>query len=121
LFLPVPDPASIRFIIHWCYFREFRYIASYIDRGVLSWAGVARNAQYLGLDNDLKADLSRYHHRLSNQDMLMSPISSSGSDNEADADCEDSDSSADEDMDVDLNSCKEPAEPSPMYPPMFSI
>jgi hypothetical protein len=28
ILLPVPDPYSFRFLAHWCYFRDFRYVTA---------------------------------------------------------------------------------------------
>jgi hypothetical protein len=125
IFLPIPDPASFRFIVHWCYFRDFRYIADYLDRGILSLDGIARNANYLGLSQEFKMEIGLYYQRQEYKDMLISPVSSTGSD----ADEEWSDESTEDEMDVEMDADKDlPRGRSPLprdrhafrYPPGLS-
>jgi hypothetical protein len=61
LFLPVPDPYSFHFLVHWMYFGRLTYIEDALLQGAISWEGVARNAEYLGLRHEMKIFLSRWY------------------------------------------------------------
>jgi hypothetical protein len=118
LFLPLPDPGSFRFLAHWCYFRDFRYIADYLARGLLSWAGLAQNVRYLGMSEEIKAELARYYQLHVARDTLASPVSSAGSDADdehPDTDTVATDSDTDSEMDMDMDvDC--PKRGRPLFP-----
>ncbi|KAG2146880.1 uncharacterized protein EDB93DRAFT_1147881 [Suillus bovinus] len=61
LFLPVPDPSSIRLIFHWMYFGQTTLMEDCLNRGVIHWEGIARNVEYLGLPTDIKVFLGRWY------------------------------------------------------------
>ena len=52
IYLPVPDPASLHYLIHYMYFGSTYHIDQALDRGTLSWVGVARNVEYLGMSTE---------------------------------------------------------------------
>lgn len=53
LFLPVPDPTSFHLLVHWMYFGHTDYIEDCLNRGFIQLAGIRRNAEYLGLPDDV--------------------------------------------------------------------
>ncbi|KAF8517599.1 hypothetical protein BU17DRAFT_91766 [Hysterangium stoloniferum] len=63
VFLPVPDSVSIPHLIHFLYFGSFDYMEDCLHRGVVTWHGIVRNVEYLGLRVELKAALGRYYRR----------------------------------------------------------
>ena len=60
VYLPVPDPASLHYLIHYMYFGSTYHIDQALDRGTLSWDGVARNVEYLGMSTDVELFLALY-------------------------------------------------------------
>jgi hypothetical protein len=60
LFLPLPDPNSFPHIIHYLYFGKINYIESSLCRGSITWEGLVRNVEYLGLRNPIKVFLGRW-------------------------------------------------------------
>jgi hypothetical protein len=111
ILLPVPDPSSFRFLAHWCYFKDLRYIRDYLARGLLSWEGVARNVEYLGLPPELRSSLAGlYHYHVSREWDVTEPTLSDGSDDECDHTASSEESSDDNmDMDEDEESLRGPA------------
>jgi len=63
IFLPVPDSASLPHLIHYLYFGSFDYMEDCLHKGVVTWHGIVRNVEYLGLRVELKAALGRYYRR----------------------------------------------------------
>ncbi|KAG8217668.1 hypothetical protein J3R82DRAFT_5821 [Butyriboletus roseoflavus] len=61
VFLPVPDPSSIRPLFHWMYLGNTDHIENALDRGDIQWEGLARNVEYLGLSTDIKVFLGRWY------------------------------------------------------------
>ncbi|KZT26618.1 hypothetical protein NEOLEDRAFT_1177601 [Neolentinus lepideus HHB14362 ss-1] len=49
VYLPVPDPSSIRLLMHFMYFGITDYIEACLIRGDVKWDGLARNVEYLGI------------------------------------------------------------------------
>lgn len=101
IFLPVPDPRSLRLLIHFVYFGSTAFIEDALDRGELSWEGIARNVEYLGMGSDIKMFLGRWYGRWKRGRGRAEDGSGSDSDNES---CYDEDlwGSGDEDgMDTD--------------------
>ncbi|CAL1705607.1 unnamed protein product [Somion occarium] len=63
LFLPVPDPSSLRILIHYIYFGSTVYLEDALDRGEINWEGLARNVEYLGMGVEIKVFLGRWYGR----------------------------------------------------------
>lgn len=63
IFLPVPDPRSLRLLVHFTYFGSTAFIEDALDRGELAWDGIARNVEYLGMGADVKVFLGRWYAR----------------------------------------------------------
>ncbi|PCH37735.1 hypothetical protein WOLCODRAFT_22815 [Wolfiporia cocos MD-104 SS10] len=63
ILLPVPDPASFRLLVHYIYFGSTSYIEDALDDGTLSWEGIARNVEYLGMGAEIKIFLGRWYGR----------------------------------------------------------
>ena len=63
VYLPVPDPASFRLLVHYMYFGSTVYIEDALDTGAVAWEGLARNVEYLGMDTDIKVCLGRWYSR----------------------------------------------------------
>lgn len=61
IFLPVPDPVSVPHLIYYMYFGSFAHIEDSLQKGTLTWQGVVRNVEYLGMRVEIKAALGRYH------------------------------------------------------------
>ncbi|EPT04122.1 hypothetical protein FOMPIDRAFT_1046584 [Fomitopsis schrenkii] len=63
IYLPVPDPASFRLLVHYIYFGSTSFIEDALDDGTLSWEGLARNVEYLGMGAEIKVFLGRWYGR----------------------------------------------------------
>ena len=63
VYLPVPDPASFRLLVHYMYFGSTTYIEDALDSGSVTWEGLARNVEYLGMDTEIKLCLGRWYSR----------------------------------------------------------
>ncbi|KAH9928207.1 uncharacterized protein B0H18DRAFT_1118215 [Fomitopsis serialis] len=63
VYLPVPDPASFRLLVHYVYFGSTSFIEDALDDGTLSWEGLARNVEYLGMGAEIKVFLGRWYGR----------------------------------------------------------
>ncbi|THH27422.1 hypothetical protein EUX98_g6759 [Antrodiella citrinella] len=61
LHLPVPDPSSFRLLIHYMYFGSTSFMEDALDRGTISWEGLARNVEYLGIGSEVKMFLGRWY------------------------------------------------------------
>lgn len=61
ILLPVPDPSSLRLLVHYMYFGSIAYLEDALDRGEISWEGLARNVEYLGMGLDIKVFLGRWY------------------------------------------------------------
>ncbi|GBE81731.1 hypothetical protein SCP_0401020 [Sparassis crispa] len=97
IFLPVPDPPSLRLLVHYIYFGCTSFIEDALDRGVLSWEGLARNVEYLGMGPEIKVFLGQWYGRWRHGHTACAQ----GDDyNSSDSDS-DSDSSAEGDDDMD--------------------
>lgn len=103
IFLPVPDPRSFRLLIHFIYFGSTAFIEDALDRGELSWEGIARNVEYLGMGNDIKVFLGRWYGRWKTRGSHGHAEDASGSDSDEES-CYDEDlwgSDDENDMDTD--------------------
>jgi len=60
-YVPVPDSASFPHLIHYLYFGTFHYIEECLHRDIITWDGLVRNVEYLGMRIELKAFLGRYY------------------------------------------------------------
>lgn len=60
VFLPVPDPTSFHLLVHWMYFGHTRFIDDCLDRGIVHLTGITKNAEYLGLPQQLLDYLHRW-------------------------------------------------------------
>lgn len=69
IYLPVPDPVSIPHLFYYLYFGTFNHIEDSLQNSTLTWQGVVRNVEYLGMRVEIKAALGRYHR------IWMKPIS----------------------------------------------
>ena len=63
IYLPVPDPASLRLLIHYMYFGSTAYIEEALDEGTVTWEGLARNVEFLGMGMEIKVCLGRWYGR----------------------------------------------------------
>ncbi|KAI0934602.1 hypothetical protein AcV5_006389 [Taiwanofungus camphoratus] len=63
IYLPVPDPVSLRLLVHYIYFGSTSFIEDALDAGTLSWEGLARNVEYLGMGPEIKVFLGRWYGR----------------------------------------------------------
>lgn len=63
VYLPVPDPSSLRLLIHYMYFGSTTYIEEALDEGTVAWEGLARNVEFLGMGMDIKVCLGRWYGR----------------------------------------------------------
>lgn len=63
IYLPVPDPPSLRLLVHYIYFGSTSFIEDALDDGTLSWEGLARNVEYLGMGSEIKVFLGRWYGR----------------------------------------------------------
>ncbi|KZT69766.1 hypothetical protein DAEQUDRAFT_668924 [Daedalea quercina L-15889] len=63
VYLPVPDPSSLRLLVHYIYFGSTSFIEDALDDGTLSWEGLARNVEYLGMGAEIKVFLGRWYGR----------------------------------------------------------
>ncbi|KAH8099505.1 hypothetical protein BXZ70DRAFT_894561 [Cristinia sonorae] len=100
LHLPVPDPSSFRLLIHYMYFGSTSFMEDALDRGTISWEGLARNVEYLGMGPDVKMFLGRWYgqwRRDQEGDMYEDEDEEMDSDESYDSSSEDDD--YDEDMD----------------------
>lgn len=85
LFLPVPDPTSFHLLVHWMYFGHTDYIEDCLNRGFIHLAGIRRNAEYLGLPDDVIGTFFRRWERgWRNCHLYPSPHGSESSDSEDD-------------------------------------
>lgn len=63
IYLPVPDPSSLRLLIHYMYFGSTTYIEEALDESAVTWEGLARNVEFLGMGMDIKVCLGRWYGR----------------------------------------------------------
>ncbi|EKM55287.1 uncharacterized protein PHACADRAFT_255788 [Phanerochaete carnosa HHB-10118-sp] len=63
IYLPVPDPSSLRLLIHYMYFGSTTFIEEALDEGTVAWEGLARNVEFLGMGMDIKVCLGRWYGR----------------------------------------------------------
>lgn len=63
IYLPVPDPSSLRLLIHYMYFGSTTYIEDALDEGTVTWEGLVRNVEFLGMGMDIKVCLGRWYGR----------------------------------------------------------
>jgi hypothetical protein len=111
LYLPVPDSASIPLLFHWIYFGEIDLIRQALEEGSLEWEGLARNAEYLGLSQEMKVFLyAWWHKRILCQGWEDVEDSGVDSDDEEETSEEDED---DEDIsDLEMETCMPCEEPT---------
>ncbi|KAG8893864.1 hypothetical protein FRB99_001671 [Tulasnella sp. 403] len=60
IILPVPDPVSFPLLIHYMYHGKMDAIERTLKEGQVSWEGLVRNVEYLGLRDDVKKFLGRW-------------------------------------------------------------
>lgn len=58
--LPVPDPQSFPLLIHYMYHGKMDAIERTLREGQVSWEGLVRNVEYLGLRDDVKRYLGKW-------------------------------------------------------------
>lgn len=102
VFLPVPDPTSFHLLIHWMYFGDLKLIQQCLLQGSIQWEGLARNAEYLGLNADMKIFLGNWYNAWLNPDreMMAQDEESAG-----DSDTVYSDSDEEDDDDDNVSEC----------------
>ncbi|WVQ79763.1 hypothetical protein IAT38_001863 [Cryptococcus sp. DSM 104549] len=54
VYVPLPDPASFGVILHWLYWHDANHFNHCLSKGLVTWQGVIRNIEYLGLDHEIK-------------------------------------------------------------------
>ncbi|TFK54673.1 hypothetical protein OE88DRAFT_1653104 [Heliocybe sulcata] len=67
VYLPIPDPSSIRLLMHFMYFGRTDYIEACLARGDVSWDGLAKNVEYLGI-RGIRGWLAAWLARLESDD-----------------------------------------------------
>ncbi|EMD38195.1 hypothetical protein CERSUDRAFT_82440 [Gelatoporia subvermispora B] len=100
IYLPVPDPKSLRMLVHFIYFGATSYIEDALDAGELTWDGLARNIEYLGMGSEIRACLGQWYarrRRLLRSRAVTDSDSASESDTDTDVSSWESD---DEDMET---------------------
>lgn len=106
VYLPVPDPASLRLLIHYMYFGSVAYIEAALDEGAVAWDGLARNVEFLGMGMDIKVCLGRWYGRWRRgraSPHARAPGDCAPADEYSDSDSDDSDGSyVDSDEDADM-------------------
>ncbi|PBK78720.1 hypothetical protein ARMSODRAFT_947692 [Armillaria solidipes] len=101
LYLPIPDPASLHYVVHWMYFGTTDVIEDALVHGVIQWEGIARNVEYLGLPTDIKVFLGRWFERWLNPDRHgINDAYVSDEEGESDTACSDDDDYDDDDDDL---------------------
>ncbi|KAG8922570.1 hypothetical protein FRC03_001579 [Tulasnella sp. 419] len=88
IILPVPDPASFPLLIHYMYFGKMDGIEKTLREGHVTWEGLVRNVEYLGLRDDVKKYLGAWWKRWRDSQNLRSssPPTSTETPNEEDED-----------------------------------
>lgn len=94
IYLPVPDPGSIPHLFYYLYYGTFNHIEDSLQKGTLTWQGIVRNVEYLGMRVEIKAALGRYHR------IWMKPTSTPpGPSERSEAEAEDDSSASGESRD----------------------
>ncbi|ODN92129.1 hypothetical protein L198_05801 [Cryptococcus wingfieldii CBS 7118] len=52
--VPLPDPSSFGVILHYLYWHDAEHFNYCLTKGIVTWQGVIRNIEYLGLDPEIK-------------------------------------------------------------------
>ncbi|KAG8856571.1 hypothetical protein FRB96_006331 [Tulasnella sp. 330] len=60
IILPVPDPASFPILIHYMYHGSMDPIERSLKDGSVTWEGLVRNVEYLGLREEVKRYLGKW-------------------------------------------------------------
>ncbi|KAG9033415.1 hypothetical protein FRB95_014863 [Tulasnella sp. JGI-2019a] len=60
IILPVPDPASFPILIHYMYHGSMDPIERSLKDGTVTWEGLVRNVEYLGLREEVKRFLGKW-------------------------------------------------------------
>lgn len=97
IYLPVPDPASLRLLVHFIYFGATSYIEAALDTGELAWDGLARNVEYLGMGAEIRACLGRWYASASARRRPRAPADASS---DSDTDVSSWESDDDDDMET---------------------
>ncbi|KAI0703554.1 hypothetical protein BC835DRAFT_1262622 [Cytidiella melzeri] len=100
IYLPVPDPSSLRLLIHYMYFNSITYIESALDEGTVTWEGLARNVEFLGMGMEIKVYLGRWYRRWRRGDGDSSSRVDVDYDNYSDSDSDDDSYFESDDEDV---------------------
>ncbi|KAI0094069.1 hypothetical protein BDY19DRAFT_902734 [Irpex rosettiformis] len=103
IYLPVPDPSSLRLLIHYMYFGSLTYIEDALDDGTASWEGMARNVEFLGMGMEIKICLGRWYGRW-RRGREAGESSYAGADAEYDSDSDDDSYVDSDDEDVIMTS-----------------
>lgn len=61
--VPLPDPRSFPFLLHWLYWGDVRAFERALSSGRVNWNGVIANADFLGLDARTKRVVAHWWRR----------------------------------------------------------
>ncbi|KAG8938870.1 hypothetical protein FRC04_007397 [Tulasnella sp. 424] len=95
--LPVPDPQSFPLLIHYMYHGKMDAIERTLREGQVSWEGLVRNVEYLGLRDDVKRYLGKWWKNWRDAEARRARGGASGAVAEDDEEDEDNDEGDDED------------------------
>ncbi|OCH92133.1 hypothetical protein OBBRIDRAFT_833730 [Obba rivulosa] len=98
IYLPVPDPKSLRMLVHFIYFGATSYIEDALDAGELTWDGLARNVEYLGMGGEIRACLGRWYARSTAR--LRRPRTAEDGSSDTDVSSWESDDDSDDDLET---------------------
>ena len=107
--LPIPDPASFHHLVHYLYFGSTSFIEDALEKGDLTWEGLARNVEYLQMGPEIKSFLGRYWRRAHSYYAYGDDESDCEYDSDFDSDSE-SESDSDFDMSEDDTTLADPDE-----------
>jgi hypothetical protein len=60
IFLPLPDPSSFSYLLHYLYHGSIEVLINGMDTGALKWQGVIANTDFLDLDVRIKQQLGKW-------------------------------------------------------------
>ncbi|KAI5453160.1 hypothetical protein NCC49_006188 [Naganishia albida] len=63
VWLPIPDPNSFQVLAHWLYWGDSSNLEEALARNHVTWQGLIKNIEYLGLDNRIKRVLGSWWRR----------------------------------------------------------
>lgn len=63
IWLPLPDPRSFGVLAHWLYHGDPLVVEHALGRGEITWQGIVKNVEYLGMDNEIKRVIRSWWRR----------------------------------------------------------